>query len=944
MKPRTGFSVGAITVASLVAAAVIPPAQADGPAEEGLIAHYTFGSLSDGVVADESGHGNVATVRGDVVIQGSRAVFPGTRTNSDYLALPDGLLEEAEAATVSLEIKPDPDALQTYSFLWNIGGTSDPNNRGASTGSWFLTARSSLRTAVTPQRWEDEKSASAGETLVADQWQNVTATIMPNSDQTSTLVLYIDGTETARLENSTVGLSDLTAHDRNRIGGSAYDGDRDLAATVSEVRIWDRALTAEEVSHVAVETAVPVSDEGLAGVLDSIDLGDVDGLTGDLQLPGTVKWSSSDPDVVTDEGHVTRPQPGGDPITVTLTATANWRGYEGSREFSVTVLPAESTQLKVEADLAALDIHDSETLRHAVTLPTVGPEYGSQVSWALADDSVLKLVADEHGTHLEPVRPAYGHPAVTSAVTATVTQDGETRIREFPVTVQPLARAVPNEAYAFSYFTANTIEGEKIYLAASEGNNALEWNELNDGQPILESEYGERGLRDPFIIRSHEGDKFFLIATDLSIGRNGDWNRAQTRGSQYLEIWESTDLVNWSEQRHVKVAPDNAGMLWAPEAYYDEERAEYVVFWASRLFTGEDRNQCIEPGCYARMMYATTKDFVTFSEAQIWQDTQIARIDSTVLKEGDYYYRYTKDEGRAYGSLDIFAERSTDLQSVTTAENEGWEFLGHSISRNAGVNAGVEGPTVFKANEGDTSGYGYYLYLDDFGGRGYFPLGSNDLAANVWETVDGNLPSSRHGTVIPVSNNEWNSLTGNELTVTGSQTTASYQQDDRVLDIEVAAADGYQVGGIVTVRAGNWEQQAYLGQDATTSVDGSLTDGARQGNIRLSIPDGVSGTVEILYAGTPEIEPSSASAVIPGSQIPGGGSDDPDPDDSGTDQDDDTQEPGADDSSQPVLPDRMGDTGLGSLGLWTLLALILAASGAILVLRRHRNPDTRSSG
>ena len=29
------------------------------------------------------------------------------------------------------------------------------------------------------------------------------------------------------------------------------------------------------------------------------------------------------------------------------------------------------------------------------------------------------------------------------------------------------------------------------------------------------SKYGEKGLRDPFIIRSPEGDKFYIIATDL---------------------------------------------------------------------------------------------------------------------------------------------------------------------------------------------------------------------------------------------------------------------------------------------------------------------------------------------------------------------------------------------------------------------------------------------
>ena len=43
---------------------------------------------------------------------------------------------------------------------------------------------------------------------------------------------------------------------------------------------------------------------------------------------------------------------------------------------------------------------------------------------------------------------------------------------------------------------------------------------------------GEMGLRDPFLIRSPEGDRFFLIATDLSIGRNGDWDRSQRTGQQ----------------------------------------------------------------------------------------------------------------------------------------------------------------------------------------------------------------------------------------------------------------------------------------------------------------------------------------------------------------------------------------------------------------------------
>lgn len=63
--------------------------------------------------------------------------------------------------------------------------------------------------------------------------------------------------------------------------------------------------------------------------------------------------------------------------------------------------------------------------------------------------------------------------------------------------------AAAYEGYMFAYFTGNDIAGEKIYFAASNGNNALDWTELNGGQPALTSTKGTKGLRDPFIIRSH---------------------------------------------------------------------------------------------------------------------------------------------------------------------------------------------------------------------------------------------------------------------------------------------------------------------------------------------------------------------------------------------------------------------------------------------------------
>ncbi|MCV9888717.1 glycoside hydrolase family 43 protein [Metabacillus halosaccharovorans] len=142
------------------------------------------------------------------------------------------------------------------------------------------------------------------------------------------------------------------------------------------------------------------------------------------------------------------------------------------------------------------------------------------------------------------------------------------------------------EGYVFSYFTGEGYtNGEQIYFALSEGNNPLKWNELNNGAPAITSNLGEKGLRDPFIIRSPEGDKFYLIATDLKVNGDWNWDRAQRSGSRSIMVWESTDLINWSEQRMVEVAPPEAGNTWAPEIFYDDTTGEYVVFWASNSMT-----------------------------------------------------------------------------------------------------------------------------------------------------------------------------------------------------------------------------------------------------------------------------------------------------------------------------------------------------------------------
>ncbi|MGN9846861.1 RICIN domain-containing protein [Nonomuraea sp. H19] len=304
--------------------------------------------------------------------------------------------------------------------------------------------------------------------------------------------------------------------------------------------------------------------------------------------------------------------------------------------------------------------------------------------------------------------------------------------------------------YLFTYFTGeNTSAGEQVYFALSQGNDPTRWRQLNGGRPVLTSTVGTRGVRDPFIIRSPQGDKFYQIATDLRMYGNGNWDQVQRTGSKSIVVWESTDLVNWSAPRLARVSPDTAGNTWAPEAYYDEGLGQYVVFWASKLYSAGDPNHT--GNTYNRMMYATTSDFRTFSAAQVWVDKGYSTIDSTLIKHNGTYYRFTKDERSssqtACGKF-ILAEKSATMLNRT------YSFVAECLGNNA-ISQG-EGPLVFKSNTDER----WYMFIDEYGGRGYVPFTTTDLNTRQWSPVSGyTMPGRpRHGTVLPITQAEYDRL------------------------------------------------------------------------------------------------------------------------------------------------------------------------------------------
>lgn len=218
----------------------------------------------------------------------------------------------------------------------------------------------------------------------------------------------------------------------------------------------------------------------------------------------------------------------------------------------------------------------------------------------------------------------------------------------FSILLSGLSLAAPG-GFLFATFKGEQSPlTEQIYFALSADGRS--WSALNRSQPVLVSDVGEKGVRDPWLMSSKDGKGFHLIATDLSIHRNPDWPRAARKGSRSIVVWDSPDLVKWSKPRLVEVAADDAGCAWAPEAVVNEEGGDYLVFWAST----NRRDDFAK----FRIWAARTPDFRSFGKPFIYIERDHPVIDTTIVRDGDDYVRFTKDEHLK----SIFLETSRSLR------------------------------------------------------------------------------------------------------------------------------------------------------------------------------------------------------------------------------------------------------------------------------------------
>jgi hypothetical protein len=211
------------------------------PPPQVFMAHYQFNETSGTTAADATGNGRIATLVGGTSWVAGRAGNSVSLNGTDgHVRMPNGVMAGVTNFTVAGWVRIG--TVATWSRVFDFGSGTG--------GYLFLTPRSSTGTArfaITTGGAGAEQQINAPAALPANAWTHVAVTLSGNLG-----VLYVNGAEVARNANITARPGNLGSTTQNWLGRSQYSGDPFLSGQFDEFRIYSRALSASEISGLAV--------------------------------------------------------------------------------------------------------------------------------------------------------------------------------------------------------------------------------------------------------------------------------------------------------------------------------------------------------------------------------------------------------------------------------------------------------------------------------------------------------------------------------------------------------------------------------------------------------------------------------------------------------------------------------------------------------------------
>ncbi|MDA3879896.1 MAG: family 43 glycosylhydrolase [Prolixibacteraceae bacterium] len=706
-------------------------AQTKMPAEH-LQLHYSFDKTSEnGSIEDQSGNNYTALLKNGASIKkaGKHQVLD-MGSNNGFLnmgAKTGELIASLNNFTISalVYIGEDTDLSRNGNFIFTFANSD--NLASNPDGGMFFSAIST-RFATSQTDWRREQSISYGRPLSKGEWQHLVYTQQGNKGS-----IFINGAK-VKEDNISMSPAQLGNTNFNYLGKSCYAGDVYLKnSMIADFRIYNEAIDIallENVQSTANSMNTVVHKAQLQEAVEALNLDSDENIRTNLHLPSKglnnteIKWNSSKPQYINENGEVNRPGNGKKAAKVKLRATLKKGDQTSTKKFKVKVSALPAPQEAVETDAKELTLNANiNNLPSDIDLPKKGIE-GSEISWKSGnteflshDGEIIKL--SPKGAGKQPVE-----------LTATITKGEASTTKVITVNI---AEDEGYSAYLFPYFTGNGPNEEAIHFALS--NDGFNYRALNDGKPVIDSKKISTtgGVRDPHLLRGHNGETFYMVVTDLHVPTCG-WNNTA------MVLLKSDNLVDWSHSKidipstYTEFA--DVDRVWAPQTFYDEKEDKYMVYFSMK-----------RPGGIDIIYYAyTNDDFTALEEAPkqlFFSPTNNACIDGDIIYKDGKYHLFFKTEGQGNGLK----------RAVSDELTSGYELIDRYLQQ---TDSPVEGSSVFKLINSDTYILMYDMYMS---GRYQF---TESIDLESFTVIDNAITMDfhpRHGSVLPITTEEAQRLT-----------------------------------------------------------------------------------------------------------------------------------------------------------------------------------------
>ncbi len=345
------------------------------PLEPGLAAHWKLDEASGEVIKEEIAGADGAIVGAGVArVNGvdGRALDFSNAANDAIVIVEDseatsGINFTSESFTVSLFARYDISAEDPYLFLKGDNGSDGPNGNGNRYA--IQSKEGELRFVLDDDVTKTQLGVQyAG--YPSNEWAHIVGVRNVEKDS---VYLYLNGTEIGRMLDET-GALDVDS--QRVVIGNYHTLDKSLPGAIDDIRVYNKALTAAEISQMANDYLIFVSGITVSADSTTIPAGatlQINAAIAPMDATNkTIGWSVNDEAVATinaTSGLLTAVAEG----TVTVIATAgDGSGVSGTVDITVVAAaePPDATLSDLTIDVGTLTpSFDAETFSYSADVP-----------------------------------------------------------------------------------------------------------------------------------------------------------------------------------------------------------------------------------------------------------------------------------------------------------------------------------------------------------------------------------------------------------------------------------------------------------------------------------------------------------------------------------------------------------------------------------------------